>query len=131
MEKPEAKKEIKSHQDLRIYQNAIEAAMAIFQITHKFPQNEKYSLVDQIRRSSRSVCANTAEAWRKRRYRAAFIAKLNDAESEACETQVWLDLAVRCCYLTENLKTELDKKYDLIISQIVKVIQQADNWLIK
>ena len=76
----------KSHNDLDIYKKAFEAAMQIFELSKKFPVEERYSLTDQIRRSSRSVCANLAEAWRKRRYRAAFIAKLNDCESETAET---------------------------------------------
>ena len=76
----------KSHNDLDIYKKAFEAAMQIFELSKKFPVEERYSLTDQIRRSSRSVCANLAEAWRKRRYKAAFIAKLNDCESEAAET---------------------------------------------
>jgi four helix bundle protein len=97
----------------------------------KFPVEEKYSLVDQIRRSSRSVCANIAEAWRKRRYKAACIAKLSDAESEACETQVWIDVSNRCRYLDEALTDELDKAYNRIIGQLVRMISDAENWLIK
>ena len=84
-----------------------------------------------MRRSSRSVCANLAEAWRKRRYRAAFITKLNDAESEACETQVWIELARRCGYLDDDISRELDSIYDMIIGQIVKIIANADKWLVK
>ncbi|MDJ0576886.1 MAG: four helix bundle protein [Xenococcaceae cyanobacterium MO_234.B1] len=78
------KESIKSHEDLVVYQMAFEAAMKIFKLSKTFPVEERYSLTDQIRRSSRSVCANLAEAWRKRRYEAAFIAKLNDCEAEAC-----------------------------------------------
>jgi len=95
---------IKSHKDLGIYKISFSAAMLIFELSKKFPTEEKYSLTDQIRRSdarrlanaslSRSVCANLAEAWRKRRYEAAFIAKLNDCE--AAETQTWVDFAVEC-----------------------------------
>jgi len=81
---------IKSYKDLRVFQAAMDAAMAIFELTKSFPLGEKYSLVDQIRRSSRSVCANIAEAWRKRRYAAHFQSKLSDAETEAEETRVWL-----------------------------------------
>jgi hypothetical protein len=84
---------IKSYRDLRVFQKAMDAAMEIFALTKTFPQEEKFSMVDQIRRSSRSVPTNLAEAWRKRRYRAAFIAKLSDAETEACETQVWVEFA--------------------------------------
>jgi len=122
---------IYTYKELRVYQNAMDAAMRIFELTKAFPPEEKYSLVDQIRRSSRSVCANIAEAWRKRRYRAAFIAKLSDAESEACETQVWIEFAVRCAYLDESLHVELDKAYDQIIGQIVRMIKEPDKWLIK
>ena len=81
---------IRSFRDLRVYQNAFRLAMQIFEITKGFPAEEKYSMVDQMRRSSRSVCANLAEAWRKRRYQASFISKLSDCESEAEETRVWL-----------------------------------------
>ena len=87
--------------------------------------------MDQIRRSSRSVCANLAEAWRKRRYRAAFIAKLSDAESEACETQVWIEFSRRCKYLNDDICNELDADYEQIMGQIVKMIVDADKWLIK
>ena len=90
---------IGSYKDLHVFQNAMGVAMEVFDITKRFPIEEKYSMVDQMRRSSRSVCANIAEAWRKRRYKAAFIAKLSDAESEASETQVWIELARRCVYL--------------------------------
>ncbi len=88
-------------------------------------------MVDQMRRASRSVCSNLAESWRKRRYRAAFIAKLSDAETEACETQVWVEFARRCGYLTEGKCCELDKDYEKIMGQIVKMIIDADKWLIK
>lgn len=122
---------IRSYKELRVYQNAMDASMRIFETTKTFPTEEKYSMVDQMRRSSRSVCANLAEAWRKRRYKAAFVAKLNDAESEACETQVWLEFAHRCGYLDKTACSELDSAYDQVIGQLVKIIQEADKWLIK
>jgi four helix bundle protein len=122
---------INSYKDLRVFQNGMDAAMKIFEITKEFPSEEKYSMVDQMRRSSRSVCTNLAEAWRKRRYRAAFIAKLSDAESEACETQVWIEFARRCNYLDEDICKELDITYDKIIGQIVNMIANADKWLVK
>jgi four helix bundle protein len=84
---------IRSHCELDVYRNAFDAAMEIFHASKAFPKEETYSLTDQMRRSSRSVCANLAEAWRKRRYEAAFISKLCDAEAEAAETQVWLEFA--------------------------------------
>jgi four helix bundle protein len=122
---------INSYKDLRVFQNGMDAAMIIFEISKEFPSEEKYSMVDQMRRSSRSVCTNLAEAWRKRRYRAAFIAKLSDAESEACETQVWIEFARRCNYLDEDICKELDITYDKIIGQIVNMIANADKWLVK
>jgi four helix bundle protein len=109
----------------------MDAAMQVFDITKSFPPDERYALVDQVRRSSRSVCANLAEAWRKRRYRAAFVAKLSDAESEACETQVWIDLAYRCRYVDSSARDSLDKQYDQLMSQVVRMINDADKWLIK
>ena len=109
----------------------MDAAMRIFEVTKSFPSEEKYSMVDQMRRSSRSVCANLAEAWRKRRYKAAFVAKLSDAESEACETQVWIEFALRCAYLDGNSSNELDASYDRIIGQLITMIGDADKWLIK
>jgi four helix bundle protein len=122
---------INSYKDLRVYQGAMETAMKIFQLTKSFPSEEKYAMVDQIRRSSRSVCANIAEAWRKRRYQAAFVAKLSDAESEACETHVWIELASRCRYLDDATRDEFDKVYEQILSQLVRMIDESDKWLIK
>ena len=121
---------IETYRDLRVFDSSMEAAMVIFEITKLFPSNEKFSMVDQMRRSSRSVCANLAEAWRKRRYRAAFIAKLNDAGSEACETQVWLDFAVRCGYLKSDERDELYNEYESIMKQIVKMIRTVDKWIL-
>jgi len=122
---------ILSYRELRVYRSAVDLAMEIFELTKSFPPEEKYSLTDQIRRSSRSVCANIAEAWRKRRYKAAFIAKINDSETEATETQVWLELALLCKYLTEEKANDLLKKYDHLISQLVLMINDADNWIIE
>jgi len=90
---------IRSHRDLEVYQLAFEAAMKVFEVTKGFPREERYSLTDQIRRSLRSVCANVAEAWRRRRYEGAFLYRLNDAEAEAAETQTWLEFGVKCGYL--------------------------------
>ena len=92
-------KKISVHRDLEVYKKAFDAAMQIFDLSRSFPKEETYSLTDQIRRSSRSVCANLAEAWRKRRYEKAFISKLSDSESEAAETQVWLEFATKCGYI--------------------------------
>jgi four helix bundle protein len=122
---------IQSHRELHVYQNARNAAMEIFELSKFFPAEEKFSLTDQGRRSSRSVCANLAEAWRKRRYKAAFIAKLSDSETEACETQVWLEFAHLCGYLDESNFKQLDENYNRILGQLVRMIDGADDWLIK
>src|ERR1044071_9467478 len=100
---------IRSYKELRVYQSAIDAAMRIFEITKGFPREERYSMVDQMRRASRSVCSNIGEAWRKRRYPAHFSSKLSDSEGEAEETRVWLDLALRCKYISDNEAAELDQ----------------------
>jgi four helix bundle protein len=126
----ENRNSVKRHEDLAIFQLAFEAAMNIFELSKQFPKEEKYSLTDQIRRSSRSVCANLAEAWRKRRYKAAFIAKLSDCEAEAAETQVWLKFAVECHYLDFDRSNTLYQKYNQIISGLVKMIAQSDSWLL-
>lgn len=122
---------IRVHRDLEVYQMAFEAAMRIFDLTKGFPREETYSLVDQIRRSSRSVCSNIAEAWRKRRYEAAFVSKLNHAEGEAAETQTWLDFAVKCAYLTPEVGRELYTVYDNILGKLVTMIRHPERWIIK
>jgi len=123
--------QIKNHRELRVYQNARAAAMEIFSLSKTFPVEEKYSLTDQVRRSSRSVCANLAEAWRKRRYKPAFIAKLSDCEAEASETQVWLEFSLLSNYIDQTTFTKLDHEYDQILGQLVRMINGADNWIIK
>ena len=121
---------IESYRNLRVYQAAIKAAMQIFEITKKFPVEEKYSMTDQVRRSSRSVCSNIGEAWRRRRYKAAFIAKLNDSETEATETQVWLELALLSGYITEDVYNELFAEFESITAQLVIMINQPEKWII-
>ncbi|HZM87492.1 MAG TPA: four helix bundle protein [Blastocatellia bacterium] len=97
--KRSVKQRIRSYRDLRVYQTAMDAAMRVFEMTKTFPAEEKFSMVDQMRRCSRSVCTNIGEAWRKRRYAAHFISKLSDSEGEAEETRVWLEFAWRCHYI--------------------------------
>jgi four helix bundle protein len=121
---------IQQHTELEVYKKAFDAAMLIFQESKSFPKEETYSLTDQIRRSSRSVCANLAEAWRKRRYKAAFIAKLSDAESEAAETQVWLEFANKCSYLQHDRASHLDQAYDEILRMLVAMINKPQSWVI-
>ena len=121
---------IRSHRDLEVYQMGFEAAMRIFEVTKGFPKEERYSLTDQIRRSSRSVCANIAEAWRRRRYEGSFIYRLNDSEAEAAETQVWLEFAVKCGYLDPAIARELYATYDNILGKLVTMICHPDQWVI-
>ena len=105
--------------------------MEIFHASKSFPKEETYSLTDQIRRSSRSVCANLAEAWRKRRYNAAFVAKLSDCEGEAAETQVWIEYAVKCEHLDRDRAAVLYQIYDEIIGTFVGMINHSDKWVLK
>src|SRR5215510_399454 len=122
---------IKNYKELRVYQTAIEAAMSIFNLTKHFPPEEKYSMVDQMRRSSRSVCANIAEAWRKRRYSAHFVSKLSDSEAEADETRVWLEFALNSRYITQELFDVLDRKYDKILGQLVTMSNSPEQWTLR
>jgi four helix bundle protein len=122
---------IKTHEDLEVYQMAFNAAMNIFEVSKQFPKEERYSLTDQIRRSSRSVCANLAEAWRRRRYEGSFLLRLNDAEAEAAETQVWLKFAVKCQYLNIDTARDLYRQYNRIIGSIVIIANDYDKWLLK
>lgn len=121
---------IEGYHELNVYRSAFETAMCIFDATKSFPVEERYSLVDQIRLSSRSVCTNIAEAWRKRRYPAHFVSKLSDAESEAEETRVWLEFAYKCSYLEESFVKDLHTKYDKILSQLVVMIDKPEKWMI-
>lgn len=119
---------VKYHKDLIVYQKAFDAAMEIYHLSKIFPFEEKYSLIDQIRRSSRSVCGNISEAWRKRRYEKLFVNKLIDAEGEAAETQNWLDFAFACNYIEEKKYKELYIKYDEILAMLVKMTKDSKNW---
>lgn len=119
---------IATHKELRVYQAAFSMAMEIYQLSKSFPSEEKFSLTDQVRRSSRSVCANLAEAFRKRRYPKNFVSKLSDCEAEAAETQVWLDFAFACNYLDQETYEKLYKEYNAIIGMLVKMITEPDKW---
>jgi four helix bundle protein len=121
---------ITNHCDLDVYRKAFDTAMEIFELSKKVPKEETYSLTDQIRRSSRSVCANLAEAWRKRRYEAAFISKLSDSEADSAETQVWLEFAVRCGYLSRNEGASLYEIYASIIGTLVGMINHSSSWVL-
>lgn len=121
----------KDHRELRVYQLAFECAVRIYEITKDFPVEEKYSLTDQIRRASRSVCANAAEAWRKRRYPKSFVSKLSDADAEATETQVWLDFALCFGYISAGTHKELVEHYNRICSQLSLMMAEPHKWVPK
>jgi len=125
------KGKIQYHWQLEVYKMSVAAAMKIFEISKNFPIEEKYSLMDQVRRSSRSVSSNIAEAWRRRRYEGSFIDKLNISESEAAETQVWLEYSVKCKYLDREIGRELNKIYDNIIGKLVTMANNPKPWLLK
>lgn len=119
---------IRSHRELDTYQLAFSLSMEIFEMTKKFPKEEMYSLTDQIRRSSRSVSANLAEAFRKRKYPKSFVSKLSDSEAEAAETQVWLEYAMECKYLDEIFYTQLYEKYDQVLGKLVNMSMYPEKW---
>ena len=120
--------EIRSFRELNVYKSAREAAREIFEISKTFPRDERYSLTDQIRRSSRAVNAMIAEAWAKRRYEAAFVSKVNDALGEATETQSWLDHAVDAGYITTAQFNELDTKWQQIGAMLNKMTERAHDF---
>ena len=122
---------VSKHTELEVYKKAFSAAMRLFDVSKLFPKEEMYSLTDQVRRSSRSVCANLAEGWRKRRYEAHFKSKLSDCEAEASETQVWIQFAVECRYLDKETASPLYKDYDEVISMLVAMIRDSDKWVLK
>lgn len=122
------KKIVRKHTDLEVYRKGFAAAMSFFESSRSFPKEERYSLIDQGRRATRSVCANITEAWRKRRYPLAFVSKLSDAEAEAAEAQTWLEFSVKCGYLPRDEGRRLYKEYDEIIAMIVSMIVNVDKW---
>lgn len=123
---PKKKGTIKSVRDLDVYKLAFGAAMEIYGLTKSFPQEEKYSLTDQIRRASRAVCSNLAEGWRKRRYKAVFLNKLSDAAQEAAETQTWLEFALACAHISAETFRALDDQYEHIFAMLANMEKKAD-----
>jgi len=119
---------IRTVRDLKVYRKAFETAMEIFEITNKFPKAETYSLIDQIRRASRSVCSNLSEGWRKRRYKAVFLNKLTDAGQEAAETQTWLEFSLHCKYIDQNTFNRLDQHYEHIFAMLHAMEKKADTF---
>jgi len=124
-------RKVQYHWDLEVYQISVNAAMRIFEISKTFPKEETYSLTDQIRRSSRSVSSAIAEGWRRRKYLKAFVNKLNESESEAAETQVWLEYSVKCGYMDRVHGKKLHETYDNIIGKLVTMGNNPEPWLLK
>lgn len=112
-------KRVGSIREMSVYQKSFKAAMRIFDLSKKFPTEEKFALTDQIRRSSRSICANLSEAWRKRKYEAVFRNKLSDCSQEAAETQTWLEFAYHCGYIDRQIFNEIDKQYEEIYAMLI------------
>jgi len=119
---------ITTHRQLKVYKQAFEAARNIYRLSKTFPKEETYSLTDQIRRSSRSVCANIAEAFRRRKYPKSFSNKLNESEAECAETQNWLDFALDCDYISEETHKQLDLEYENIIGMLVNMQRHPEKW---
>lgn len=122
---------VANHRELLMYQTAFEAAMQIFEVSKNLPRSEWDLLTKQMLRSSRSVCANLAEAWQKRRYKGAFIAKLNEVEAEAAETQTWIEFAILCDYIDAEAGQELFHKYSVVLATVGRFIENADAWVVK
>ncbi|MFB3895081.1 MAG: four helix bundle protein [bacterium] len=114
--------------DLDVYNLAFDVAMEIFIISKTFPIEERYSLTDQVRRSSRSVCANLSEGWRKRRYKAVFLNKLSDAEQESGETQTWLEFALKCGYIQQDVFDKLYNQYEHIFAMLTNMERKSDSF---
>ena len=121
----------KDFRELRVYQLAFDTAFEVYQVSKTFPVDERYRMTDQIRRSSRSVCTNIAEAWRKRRYPNNFVSKLSDADTEAGETTVWLDIAFRLGLLPAEAHKKLLDNYDHVCSQLTLMMDQPEKWVPK
>ncbi len=119
---------IKSFRDLDVYKLALQQSKIVFKVTQGFPKEEKYSLSDQIRRSSRAVNAMLAESWARRRYPAAFISKLTESLGEAMETQAWLDHALECDYITAVQHRAYDREWQHIGAMLNRMIQRADDF---
>ena len=117
-----------SFRDLTVYKKAFELAMEIFEISKSFPKEEKYSLTDQMRRSSRSVTSCIAESWAKRRYEKSFVNKLTDSLGEENETEVWLDYSMDCKYIQKEIHKRLLSEYDEVRKMLISMINNPDKW---
>jgi four helix bundle protein len=120
----------RSRFELDVFKKAFDVAMDLFEVSKSFPREETYSLTDQLRRAARSVCANFAEAWRKRIYEAAFVSKLNDCEAEAAEAQTWIAFAVKCTYLDRDRAVGFHNTYEEVLRMLVAMRCHPDQWTI-
>jgi len=123
-------RKITHHWQLDVYKLSVDVGMRLFELMKKFPREEMYSLTDQVRRSSRSASGHIAEGWRRRRYEAAFCDKLNGAESEAAESQSWIEYSVRCGYMTRKEGRELHRAYDRVMGKLVTMQNHPEPWLL-
>lgn len=119
---------VRSHRDLKVFRAAKALAMELFELSQGFPKEETYSLTDQIRRSSRAVATSLSEGWQRRRYPAAFLNKLNEAEAEAAETQTWIEFAVECRYLSEAIGSHLADRYEKILHTLSSMALYSESW---
>ena len=120
---------LKGHRNLKVYQLAYKLAMDIFKASKSFPKEEKFAFTDQIRRSSRSIAANIAEGFRKRQYLKMYVSKLADADGETAETQVWLDFARDCEYMSPELQTELTKGYEEVGKMLGAMMSMPEKFI--
>jgi four helix bundle protein len=120
--------QVNSFRDLIVYQKAYKLAMEIFEVSKSFPKEEKYSLTDQMRRSSRSVTSNIAEAWARKRYLKSFVNKLTDSLGEEYETEVWLDYSRDTKYITALKHSELMSEYDEVRKMLISMINHPEKW---
>jgi four helix bundle protein len=123
--------QIKSAKDLQVYRKAYDLAMEIYHLSKSWPTEEKYSLTDQIRRASRSVCTNMREAWAKRRYEAHFISKLTDSDGENSETDTWLDFALDCGYLDPSDHQKLTSECRQIGAMLGSMLNNPEKFLLR
>jgi four helix bundle protein len=119
-----------THRQLEVFTRAFDVSALWFKLSKRISKEETHSLTDQLRRSSRCVCSNLAEAWRRRRHEAAFVAKFSDCEAEAVETQVWIKYAVNYGYLDSESSKELSKNYSGIILALVGMLDHSDKWIL-
>ena len=119
---------VNSFKELIVYQKAYKLAMEIFEISKDFPKEEKYSLTDQIRRSSRSVTSNIAESWAKKRYLKSFVNKLIDSLGEEYETEVWVDYSKDCKYIVNETRDRILSEYDEVRKMLISIINSPEKW---